>query len=152
MARFLPLALMVGMALWEASPVEACTCVVPTAVEALETSDLVVTGRVVKAEPVSAGLIGVDIAVEHTFKGDARKSIRVFTRPSGASCYEFAFQAGERYLVVAMLPAARSPRIPMLGDLPDGEYITGVCTGTVPLGTSEGRDRLRGIQQHAKDR
>jgi len=146
MARFLALSVMFGMTVWEASPVEACSCVVPSTEQALNTSDLVVVGRVVKAELVSAGLVRVDVAVEQMFKGDSHKSIGVFTRPRGLSCYEYAFQVGERYLIFAIRPAMNDADL-MLKDLPAGEYITGACLGTMDLATTQGRDRLRATQQ-----
>ena len=140
MSRFLAVAVMLGVAFWEASPVEACTCVVPSTAQAVNMSDLVVMGRVVKTEIVSAGLIRVDVAVEQAFKGgDSRKSIAVFTRPRAASCYEYGFRAAKAQDL-------------MLSDLPAGEYITGACLGTVDLATTEGRDWLRTTQQHFEQR
>ena len=146
MAQVLSVAVMLGVAFWGASPVEACTCVVPSPEQALNTSDLVLLGRVVKAELASPNLIRVDVAVEQTFKGDARKSIGIYTRPRAASCYEYGFQVGEQYLIFATRPATRAPEL-RLSDLPGGEYITGVCLGTVDLATTQGVDRLRAIRQ-----
>ena len=151
MAQILAVAVMLGVAFLKASPVEACTCVVPSTEQALNTSDLVVMGRVVKAELVGPGLIRVDVAVEQMFKGDSRKSIGVYTRPRAASCYEYDFRVGEQYLIFASRPGTRTPEL-MLSDLPGGEYITGSCLGTVDLATTEGLDRLRAIRQRFEKR
>ena len=102
---------------------EDCTCIGPgNAREALELSDAVFSGRVIKANEFRS-----EVEVERVWKGEFRKTRVIVFNPAPNEPCSFVLARGQRYIVFANIDKERG-RV---------SYITMVCFPTSVLSKAE---------------
>ena len=112
-----------GVVGWPAAPACACSCVSMTSDEAFGHAEGVFVGTVreLTRSPANPGVGTAIIEVSEVRKGPALTFVSMPSLDNGDSVCAYEFVEGHRYLIFA-------------GQLNDGSWRTGFCTGTMDLG------------------